>query len=109
VRFETAPGKQLQIDFGERLVEIAGRKVKLFLFVGTLGYSRRTHVRAFRHERQEAPNLQARARSNPSSERRFERASETEVVDFGAQGKGQRMAPFPFGRQLYLPFGKRDE
>ncbi len=53
-RFETAPGKQLQIDFGERLVEIAGPKVKVFLFVGTLGYSRRLHVRAFRNERQES-------------------------------------------------------
>src|ERR1700720_4416505 len=53
-RFETAPGKQLQIDFGERLVEIAGAKVKVFLFVGTLGYSRRLHVRAFRNERQES-------------------------------------------------------
>lgn len=41
VRFETAPGRQLQIDFGERLVEIAGRKVKAYLFVATLGYSRR--------------------------------------------------------------------
>ena len=54
VRFETAPGRQLQIDFGERLVEIAGRKVKVFLFVATLGFSRRLHVRAFRHERQES-------------------------------------------------------
>jgi transposase len=54
VRFETAPGKQVQIDFGERLVEIGGRKVKVFLFVATLGYSRRAHVRAFRHERQES-------------------------------------------------------
>jgi transposase len=54
VRFETAPGKQLQIDFGERLVEIGGRKVKVFLFVATLGYSRRAHVRGFRHERQES-------------------------------------------------------
>lgn len=54
VRFETAPGQQLQIDFGERLVEIGGRKVKAFLFVATLGYSRRIHVRAFRHERQES-------------------------------------------------------
>jgi len=53
VRFETAPGKQLQIDFGERLVEIDGRKVKVFLFVATLGYSRLVHVRVFRHERQE--------------------------------------------------------
>ena len=54
VRFETTPGRQLQIDFGERLVEIAGRKVKVFFFVATLGYSRRLHVRAFRHERQES-------------------------------------------------------
>jgi transposase len=54
VRFETAPGKQLQIDFGERLVAIGERKVKAFLFVATLGYSRLLHVRAFRHQRQEA-------------------------------------------------------
>jgi transposase len=54
VRFETAPGRQLQIDFGERLVEIAGAKVKAFVFVATLGYSRRVHVRAYRHERQES-------------------------------------------------------
>lgn len=53
VRFETAPGQQLQIDFGERLVEIAGAQVKAFVFVATLGYSRRVHVRAFRHEKQE--------------------------------------------------------
>ena len=31
VRFETAPGQQLQIDFGERLVEIEGRQVKAFV------------------------------------------------------------------------------
>jgi transposase len=54
IRFETAPGKQLQIDFGERLVEIAGGKLKVFLFVATLGFSRRLHVRAFRNERQES-------------------------------------------------------
>lgn len=54
VRFETPPGKQMQIDFGERLVEIGGAKVRAYLFVATLGYSRRIHVRAFRHERQES-------------------------------------------------------
>jgi transposase len=52
VRFETPPGRQLQIDFGERFVEIAGEQVKAFLFVATLGYSRRCHVRAFRNEKQ---------------------------------------------------------
>jgi transposase len=54
VRFETPPGKQLQIDFGERLVEIGGSKVRAYLFVATLGYSRRHHIRAFRSERQES-------------------------------------------------------
>lgn len=54
VRFETPSGKQLQIDFGERLVEIGGAKVRAYLFVGTLGFSRRHHVRAFRNERQES-------------------------------------------------------
>lgn len=52
IRFETPPGRQLQIDFGERLVEIAGAKIKAFVFVATLGHSRRLHVRAFRHEQQ---------------------------------------------------------
>lgn len=54
VRFETPPGRQLQIDFGERLVDIAGAKVKAFMFVATLGHSRRVHVRVFRHEKQES-------------------------------------------------------
>ncbi|MBJ7532674.1 hypothetical protein JDN40_00820 [Rhodomicrobium vannielii ATCC 17100] len=31
--FETRPGKHMQIDFGERLVEIGGVKIKAFLFV----------------------------------------------------------------------------
>jgi transposase len=52
-RFETPPGRQLQIDFGERLVEIGGAKIKAFVFVATLGHSRRLHVRAFRAEKQE--------------------------------------------------------
>jgi transposase len=51
-RFETAPGQQRQIDFGERRVMIAGVPETLFFFVATLGYSRRCHVRVFPHERQ---------------------------------------------------------
>lgn len=54
VRFETRPGEQLQIDFGERRVEIAGVPTKVFFFVATLGYSRRLHVRAFGHEKQDS-------------------------------------------------------
>jgi transposase len=52
VRFETPPGRQLQIDFGERQVRIGAESVRAYLFVATLGYSRRLYVRAFRHERQ---------------------------------------------------------
>src|SRR5882724_7439839 len=48
------PGRQLQIDFGELGVVIGGERVRVYLFVATLGYSRRCHVRAFRHERQSA-------------------------------------------------------
>lgn len=53
VRFETAPGEQLQIDFGKRRVRIGDATVAVFLFVATLGYSRRIHVRAFLGEWQE--------------------------------------------------------
>ena len=52
VRFETPPGRQLQVDFGEKRVVIGGETVRVYLFVATLGHSRRLHVRAFRHERQ---------------------------------------------------------
>ena len=54
LRFETTPGRQLQIDFGATTVSIGGEQVRVHLFVATLGYSRRPFVRAFRHERQSA-------------------------------------------------------
>jgi hypothetical protein len=54
VRFETPPGRQLQIDFGETRVAIGDESVRVYLFVATLGYSRRCFVQAFRHERQSA-------------------------------------------------------
>lgn len=54
VRFETSPGRQLQIDFGSTSIAIAGEIVRVHLFVATLGYSRRGFVTAFRHERQSA-------------------------------------------------------
>jgi transposase len=54
LRFETPPGHQLQIDFGETRVAIGGESVRVYLFVATLGYSRRLFVRAFQHERQSA-------------------------------------------------------
>jgi transposase len=52
LRFETPPGRQMQVDFGEKRVVIGGETTRVYLFVATLGHSRRLHVRAFRHERQ---------------------------------------------------------
>ena len=52
VRFETLPGQQLQIDFGEARVWIAEERVIVHLFVATLGYSRRMHIRPSLRERQ---------------------------------------------------------
>lgn len=53
VRFETAPGHQTQIDFGEKWVDIAGTMVRVFFFVAVLGYSRRIFVRASLSQRQD--------------------------------------------------------
>jgi len=53
VRVETAPGDQLQIDFGQKRVPIAGTEVRVFLLVAVLSYSRRLFVKAFLSERQD--------------------------------------------------------
>lgn len=53
VRFETAPGHQMQIDFGEKWIVIGGARVKVHLFVAVLGYSRRIFVRASLSQRQD--------------------------------------------------------
>jgi transposase len=52
VRFETRPGRQLQVDFGQITVTIAGVRTRVHLGVLTLGYSRRTFVCAWPCERQ---------------------------------------------------------
>lgn len=43
VRFETEPGRQLQSDWGEVVVEVAGAATKVHFIVNELGYSRRFH------------------------------------------------------------------
>jgi transposase len=53
VRFETRPGQQMQIDFGQKWVQIAGQRVRVYLWVAVLGYSRRLYVRASLNERRE--------------------------------------------------------
>ncbi|MBX3203575.1 MAG: IS21 family transposase [Labilithrix sp.] len=51
VRFETPPGDQMQIDFGEKWVLIAGQLVRVFLLVAVLSYSRRLFAKAFLNQR----------------------------------------------------------
>ena len=53
VRVESAPGDQLQIDFGQQRVHIAGADVRVFVLVAVLSYSRRLFVKAFLNERQD--------------------------------------------------------
>lgn len=51
VRYETGPGEQAQVDFGQLHVWIGEQRETVHLFVFTLGYSRRLWVRAYPHER----------------------------------------------------------
>jgi transposase len=53
VRVETAPGDQLQIDFGQKRVQIGEASVRVFFLVAVLSYSRRLFVKAFLNERQD--------------------------------------------------------
>jgi len=54
MRFETPPGQQAQVDFGQRRVWIGDAYVPAHLFVFTLGYSRRLYATAFPNERLDA-------------------------------------------------------
>ncbi|MCY3858555.1 MAG: hypothetical protein OXG25_06570 [Gammaproteobacteria bacterium] len=51
-RFETKPGEQLQIDFGEKVVSIEGHDQEVHVLVATLGYSRRLFAKAYPQETQ---------------------------------------------------------
>lgn len=53
-RFETEPGAQMQIDFGELDVTVAGKPMRAHFFVAVLGYSRRIFVKAYERETQDA-------------------------------------------------------
>lgn len=51
VRFETGPGEQAQVDFGQLSVWIGDVVTPVHIFVFTLGFSRRTVAYAYRNER----------------------------------------------------------
>ena len=49
-RFETEPGQQSQVDWGQTSIYLRSRPVVLHIFVLTLGYSRRGYYRACANE-----------------------------------------------------------
>jgi transposase len=51
VRFETGPGEQAQVDYGQLQVFIGKQRETVHLFVFTLGYSRRLFARGYHNER----------------------------------------------------------
>ena len=55
VRAEMPPGRQVQIDLGQRQIAVEGWDPgKVYLFVATLGCSRWIYTQAFQNERQSA-------------------------------------------------------
>ena len=53
-RFETQPGEQAQVDWGEVRVHFGTEPAKVHIFVMTLGYSRRAWAEGYEHERMES-------------------------------------------------------
>ena len=51
IRFETGPGEQAQVDYGQLQVWIGEQPQTVHLFVFTLGYSRRLFTHGYRNER----------------------------------------------------------
>jgi transposase len=53
MRFETEPGEQMQVDFGQKRVVVGGVEVVVHLMAAVLCFSRRRFVKAFLVERAE--------------------------------------------------------
>jgi hypothetical protein len=51
MRFETGPGEQAPVDYGQLKIWIGEQVERVYLLVFTLGYSRRLYAHAYRHER----------------------------------------------------------
>ena len=50
MRFETAPGRQAQVDWGSTWADIGGQRMRVQLLVMVLGYSRRLYVECTRDQ-----------------------------------------------------------
>ena len=54
MRFETAPGEQAQVDWGQVKVWLGGEPTRVHVFVMTLGYSRRGYAEGYLSERMDS-------------------------------------------------------
>jgi transposase len=54
MRFESMPGEQAQVDWGQVTVTLGGVRTKVHVFVMTLGYSRRGYAEGYMDERMES-------------------------------------------------------
>ncbi len=54
MRFETAPGEQAQVDWGQVKVWLGGEPTRVHVFVMTLGYSRRGYAEGYLNERMDS-------------------------------------------------------
>jgi transposase len=53
-RFETAPGQQAQVDWGQVKIRLGEAPTEIHIFVMTLGYSRRAYAEGFTNQRLES-------------------------------------------------------
>jgi transposase len=53
MRFETAPGEQAQVDWGQVSVWLGSEQARVHVFVMTLGYSRRAYAEGYFNEQME--------------------------------------------------------
>ncbi|MFT3721050.1 IS21 family transposase [Pseudorhodoferax sp.] len=54
MRFESAPGEQAQVDWGQVKVWFGGQPARVHVFVMTLGYSRRGYAEGYLNERMDS-------------------------------------------------------
>ena len=52
IRFETQPGDQMQIDYGEKDLILGGKRTRIYFFVSKLGYSRRIFAKAYLNKKE---------------------------------------------------------
>jgi hypothetical protein len=96
-RFETAPGEQAQVDWGQTTVRLGEVRTVVHIFVMTLGYSRRGYAEGFCDERMAsllAAHERAFAHFGGCCETLLYDRMRTVAVGEDVDGNGRRQARF---------------